>query len=274
MRVVGSLGFTLVELVVTLAIVSSFSIGYLVTYDSFTSQSGLHLRASELLEYIQYAQDLSASSEILLPTAVLPTQGFQVVRLQVREGVFSAVRLEKVPGAFEEFATHTTAAPNNFDEVRQEGVVGSLESRPQPGERFFVDLCYIRTGGSLVRRNLGVTADGSQDASCSDSILCHELNSSLSTYTNDKAEKANFDVVFAIEQPTREVSVSATALDAVGDYAYAYTEPHGPDRITSNNYSGVRVVFSMPNGNRKSVDVYRTGLVSMGASNNKDGCPS
>ena len=272
----GRLGFSLVEMIITVAIIGTLAGASLLSHSGFTSQSGLHLRASDVLEFVRYAQDRSSSSETLSAGSDLPTQGFQVVRLRVRNGRFSSLRLERVPGAFAGFSVDEVNSENNFDAARQGSVPGSLVSTAQPQEEFFVDLCFIDVDATqrYARRRIGVTGSGSDDSDCSTAILCASPDPSARGFSASDTEKNDFDVVFAVEQPAREVSMNAVAVDGLGRYKYAYTEPNGPDALVSDTYEGVRVVFITSDGDKKSVDVYKTGLVSVSADDGDDGCGS
>ena len=191
--------------------------------------------------------------------------------------MFNTIRLETVPGPFAGFAVHAVGSENNFDEARQGSVPGSLTSVAQPQGEFYTDLCFINIGATprYTRRKVGVTGQGSDDADCSTAVLCSEPNPAAAGYSASDTAANNFDVMFAVEQPTREVGGQRGGPLRRGiRYKYTYTEPNGPGSLVSDTYEGVRVVFITAAGKKKSVDVYKTGLISMNASDNGDGCGS
>ncbi|MDE0243189.1 MAG: type II secretion system protein [Candidatus Kaiserbacteria bacterium] len=267
-------GFSLVEMVITIAIVAVLASASVLSHRAFTSQSALHLRAAEVLEYVQLAQDFSQSSEVLSSDSILPTRGFQVVRIRVRDGLFRSIRLEKVPGAFAGFASDTADASNNFDFARKRPVPGNVETLSPVNERFLTDVCFIdvTTTPRYTRKKIGLSGQGGDDTSCTTAILCSEPDPTSAGYRTSVVAKNNFDILLTIEQPTREVSANVVGVAADGTHRYQYTEPNGPSSLTSSTYEGVRIVFINPEGNKKSVDVYKTGLVSMQADDSGSGC--
>ena len=273
-----SSGFTLLEMLVTLSIIIIVVAVVLVNYTTFTSRSGLRIRAAEIAEFVRFAQERSASSELLdtSDTAELPTQGFQVARIQVRDGLLREFRIEKAAGAFHIFADASDSAladKANFEAAGDAAVPKSRVTTIPFQEEYFVDVCFINsdTTPMYTRKTLEV---GSADCTTPNPsyLLCSEPNvadpEALIAVRDD-----NFDIHFSVEQPTREVHANILPL-LNGSYQYTAVAPNGPDKRHSDVYEGVRIVLISPSGLKRSVDIYRTGLVSTKADNTADGCES
>lgn len=264
----NSPGFTIIELIIVMAIIAIMTSFAFFDFTSFTSHSSVRTRTAELAEYLWYAQEHSSAGEVLSPSAVLPTRGFQVVRVEVREGVLHRFRLEKAPGVFQTFdgsspfaVASNSTVPDNFSVM------------PRPQEEYYVDVCFITVGStpSYTRRKLELAGD----TACNFvSMLCDEPDPSISGYSAKRTARNNFDIHFSVEQPTREVHTNLLPIER-GSYVYSSVEPNRGnrrDKRVSDVYAGVRVVFISPEGVKRSVDVYQTGLVSVKSSDNLDGC--
>ena len=136
-----SSGFTLLEMLVTMAVIIATISIVLVNYTSFTGRSGLRVRVAEVAEFVRFAQERSASTEPLTASAV--TEGFQVVRVRVRDGALHDVRQEKVAGSFSRFAAAVPAGTADFHAAAARTVAGSQVITPQPQEEYLVDVCFI-----------------------------------------------------------------------------------------------------------------------------------
>ena len=261
-------GFTLIEVLVSIAIMGIIVGMVFVNYASFTSHSLLRIRVSELGEYIRFAQERSGSAEAFSQNAVLSTQGFQVVRMRVRDGLLKDFRLEKASGPFTGFAEGA-----NFAIGRDSEVQGSLTVSLETTERYYIDVCFIDTDSATRYTREQLVLNG--DTRCtSDSMLCSSPDPSANGYDVVKTARNNFDIHFSVEQPTREVHTNI--MPVVGTtYTYSATEPNGETKRISDTYEGVRVVFVATTGNiaTRSIDVYRTGLISTKATDAGDGCP-
>ena len=262
-------GFTLIEMLATIAIVTILTGMVFLNYATFTSQSLQQTRITELGEYIRLAQELSGSAEIFSTNVSQPTQGFQVVRMKVRGGLLHNFRLEKAGGAFTSFASGS-----NFALGRDSTVPGSQFIILEPSERYFVDVCFINTDASprYVRKKLVVNSDQS---CASDSMLCTAPDPLAGGYDAVKTARNNFDVHFSVEQPTREVHANVVPITIVGNIetsVYGSTEPNGAAKRISNVYEGVRVVFITTDGNKRSLDIFQTGLISFRPSDSGAGC--
>ena len=276
------LGFTLIELIITIGIILLLTSVVFSNYTSFTTRSNLRIRVSEVAELIRFSQERSASTEILDSTAILPSQGFQSVRLLVRDGILESFRLEKVHGIFTNFGGERDSdgeSINNFEKGReralgQESRVNSVVLQPQ--EEFFIDVCFIDSNGAIqyVRKPLEVGS-----AACASAtptyMLCREPNPASPTYNSEVAENNNFDIYLSIEQPSREVygNVFPVLGNAENEiYQYSAIQPAGPNILSSPSFDGIRIVFITRNGSKRSIDVYQTGLVSTKANTTTSGC--
>ncbi len=269
----GRSGFTLLEMLITISIIVIIVSVVLINYTTFTSRSGLRVRAAEVAEFIRFAQERSASSELLdtSDAALAPTRGFQIVRMKVRDGLLNEFRIEKFAGPFTGFANFDTAGSGDVPKNR-------ITTLP-PQEEYFVDVCYINTDGSpaYVRKSLKQGSANCTSASPT-YMLCGEPNISVSddVVALEAAQRNNFDVHFSVEQPTREVHANIISVNDAGALQYnaGNVQPNGPSERESDIYEGVRVVLITPTGLRRSVDVYRTGLITTKADNTTDGCES
>lgn len=263
----GAAGFTLIEVLVSIAIMAIIVGVVFVNYESFTSHSLLRIRMTELGEYVRFAQERSGSAEVFSQSATLPTQGFQVVRLQVRNGLLQNFRLEKAPGAFTGFAEGS-----NFAFGRDSDVLGSETVLLEATERYYIDVCFIDTDGTprYTREQLTLSGDGSCTSS---SMLCSSPNPLAVGYDATQTARNNFDIHFSVEQPTRDVY--ANVVPVVGSvYTYSAIKPNGDLARISEKYEGVRVVFIATTGSSatRSIDIYNTGLISTKAKDAQNGC--
>ena len=260
-------GFTLIEMLVSIAIMVIIVGTVFVNYGSFTSHSLLRIRVDELGEHIRFAQERSGSAETFLQNTTLTTRGFQVVRMKVRDGILENFRLEKAAGPFTGFSEGT-----NFAIGRDSTVSGSATVLLEANERYFVDVCFIDTESQ--RRYNREQLILKNDLNCSsDSMLCSTPNPSEVGYDAAKTARNNFDIHLSIEQPTREVY--ANVMPVVGStYVYGATVPNGASGRVSDMYEGVRIVFIATTGSGaiRSIDIYKTGLVSTRAKDTYDGC--
>lgn len=260
-------GFTLIEILVSIAIMGIIVGIVFVNYASFTSHSLLRLRVDELGEYIRFAQERSGSAETFSQNTLFPTRGFQVVRVRVRDGLLKDFRLERAAGPFAGFAEGS-----NFSDGRDSDVQGSLTVSLETTERYFVDVCYIDTD-SASRYTREMLVLNSDSACASDSMLCSSPDPMVNDYDVIKTARNNFDIHISIEQPTREVYTNVVPV--VGTtYTYAATEPNGDLKRVSETYEGVRIVLvATASGSvTRSIDVYNTGLISTKAADTHDGC--
>lgn len=262
-------GFTLIEVLVSIAIMGIIVGTVFVNYGTFTSRSLLRIRVAELGEYVRFAQESSGSAENFSENTALPTEGFQVVRLKVRKGIAEQFRLEKAPGAFTSFAEGS-----NFALGRDSTVQGSRKVVLESSEQYYIDVCFINEGGSprYVREQLTLNND---TACAADSMLCSVPNPTAAGYNAVQTARNNFDIHFSIEQPSREVHVNIIPVTISGNtetYQYGNTEPNGASARISSVYEGVRVVFITEKGSLQSVDIFQTGLIGFRAKNSEDGC--
>lgn len=264
----GCRGFTLIEVLVSIAIMGIIVGAVFVNYTSFTSHSLLRIRTDELGEYIRFAQERSGSAEIFSQNSLSPTQGFQVVRVKVRDGLLEGFRLEKAPGSFTGFAEGSNFAVGRDSDVPGGTSAVSLET----SERYYVDVCFIDTDSATRYTREQLVLNG--DTGCaSDSMLCSPPNPLTTGYDATKTARNNFDIHFSVEQPTREVH--ANIVPVVGTtYTYTAIEPNGDIRRISDTYEGVRIVYVATTGSiaTRSIDVYSTGLISTKAADARDGC--
>ena len=273
-------GFTLLEILVTVAVIIVIIAVILVNYTSFTSRSGIRVRAAEVSEFVRYAQERSASTEVLDRSAAEPTEGFQAVRLKVRKGLLSDLRLERVPGSFMMFAdAGTVAGYADFAAAGAAEVSGARMATLRPSEEYIIDACFINTDGSAPTYTRQSLAFGSADCSQPSTrhILCGSPDPTARTYYENLVRLNNFDILLSVRQPTREVHANIFAVGVSGaTERYSYTDggvrPNGPGELMSDMYEGIRIVFIGPTGLKRSVDVYRTGLVTDDADDGTDGC--
>ena len=262
-------GFTLIEVLTSIAIMGIIVGMVFINYGTFTSRSLLRVRIAEMGEYVRFAQEKSGSAENFSKNAVLPTEGFQVVRVKVRNGMLTNIRLEKAPGAFTSFAEST-----NFSEGRDSDVPGSRQVIIETAEKYFVDVCFIDEGGSprYARKKLVVKGD----TSCSsDSMLCSTPNPIGTGYDATQTTRNNFDIHFSVEQPSRAVHANVVPVTITGGtetYQYAGTEPNGASARISDKYEGVRIVFITEKGYLRSIDMFKTGLIGFKAKDGDAGC--
>ena len=265
----GGRGFTLIEVLVSLAIMGIIVGMVFINYGTFTSRSLLRVRIAEVGEYVRFAQESSGSAENFSVNAILPTEGFQVVRLKVRGGMLENIRLEKAPGAFTGFAENT-----NFSKGRDSDVLGSRQVMLESPEKYFVDVCFIDEDGSprYVREKLVLH----NDTACStESMLCSVPNPVAAGYDAIQTARNNFDIHFSIEQPSRAVHANVVPVTVSGStetYEYANTEPNGASVRISNKYEGVRIVFITGQGYLRSIDLFKTGLIGFKSSDANAGC--
>ncbi|MCY4577119.1 MAG: type II secretion system protein [Candidatus Kaiserbacteria bacterium] len=262
-------GFTLIEVLISVAIMGIIIGIVFFNYGTFTSRSLVRVRATDLGEYIRFAQEQAGAAESFSTNTALPTEGFQVVRLKVREGVLKSVRLEKAPGAFTSFTEGS-----NFALGRDSIVPGSRQVALETSERYFIDVCFIDEGNSPQYTREQVTLQG--DTGCAtNSMLCNEPNPVVIGYSAAQIKRNNFDAHFSVEQPSREVHTNIIPVTVSGDketYQYADTKPNGATSRMSEKYEGVRIVFITEEGYRQSIDVFQTGLVGFRATDSRDGC--
>ena len=217
-------GFTLLELLVTMAVIIVIVAVVLINYTTFTSRSSLRVRAAELSEFIRFAQERSASTEQL--NAVGATEGFQSVRVLVRDGKLAEARLEKTAGSFGSFASSVAAGKADFAASASASVVNSLVLTPNPQENYFVDVCYIDTdvnspASPYFRRSVkngSVTCRHSSNAPTY--MLCGEPDPSSATYNEVGVLNNDFDIHISVEQPTREGHANLIAVSSSGVYQY------------------------------------------------------
>ena len=133
-------GFTLLEILVTIAVIIVITGTVIANYTNFTTRSSLRVRAAEIAEFVRLAQEQSLSTEVLSTTAVNETQGFQIVRVQVRDGILQSFRIEKAPGTFTGFSGVTG---NNFADARRAEIpLDQITTLPQQ-EEYFLSLIHI-----------------------------------------------------------------------------------------------------------------------------------
>ena len=257
-----SRGFTLIELLVTISIIGVITSTAFLNYTNFGTKSLLRTRIAELGEYIRYAQDLSGSAEVFSSENGLdPNRGFQVVRVKVRDGLLETFRLEKKPGLFEEFS--------NFEDAGEVDLPDSEFVTLEPSERYYVDVCFIDTDETqpYVRESLTLNSD--EECPSSSAMLCGSPDPTAGGYDADTVAQNNFDIHFSIEQPTREAHANVIPVDVSGSaevYVYDGTAPnYSVQKRISDVYEGVRIIFITELGDRRSLDIYRTGLISFNA---------
>ena len=265
-------GFTLLEILVTIAVIIVITGTVIANYTNFTTRSSLRVRAAEIAEFIRLAQEQSLSTEVLSATAVNETQGFQIVRVQVRDGILQSFRIEKAPGTFTGFSGVTG---NNFSDARRAEIPLDQITTLPPQEEYFFDTCFIDTNNPTNMYKRISLANGSVD--CSDAeptyMLCKEPNPATG-FSESAAQRNNFDVHLSIEQPTREVHTNIFSVGTGETYTYtdSSVRPNGPNKRISDTYEGVRLVLITQSGLKKSIDIYRTGLISTESTTNADGC--
>ena len=262
-------GFTLMEVIVSIAIMGIIIGTVFINYGTFTSRSLLRVRMAELGEYVRFAQESSGAAENFSKSAAVPTEGFQVVRLKVREGVLALFRLEKAPGAFTGFVEG-----GNFALGRDAVVQDTRQVRLGSSEQYYVDVCFIDEEGSprYTRKQLTVNSD---TACTADSMLCSVPNPVAAGYNAAQTAQNNFDIHLSIEQPSREVHANVVPITISGDREtsqYENTEPNGASARMSAVYEGVRIVFITEKGHLRSIDVFRTGLIGFRAKDSGNGC--
>ena len=266
-----SSGFTLIEIVVSIAIIVTITTLIFNSYVTFTSRSGLRVRAVEIAEFLRLAQEFSASSvPISASEAVAVERGFQIVRLVVRDGLLKEVRLEEAEGQFSEFSVGTTTSPNAFHEAGGVALKGSRRIALQAQESYFIDACFIDTGITRTYTRIPL-AVGANDCSTTPSsyMLCEvPLADSVDAVA---IARNSFDVHFSIEQPTREIY--ANIIPVGTERLYAATEPNGHQLRVSEHYEGIRVMLLTKDGLKSGVDVFTSGFVSTSADDIRDGCP-
>ena len=265
----GGGGFTLIEVLISIIIVVIIVGMVFINYGTFTSRSLLRVRSAELGEYVRFGQEWSGAAENFSKSAVLPSLGFQVVRVKVRKGMLKNFRLEKAPGAFTGFVEGS-----NFALARDSVVQGSRQVVLEPSERYFIDVCFIDVDASpqYVRKKLVLESDA---ACATDSMLCSMPNPAAEGYDAVQTARNNFDLHLSIEQPSREVYANLVPVSVsrgVETYKYASVEPNGVRKRVSDTYEGVRVVFITEKGYMRSVDVFQTGLVGFKAGDSVVGC--
>ena len=254
-------GFTLIELVVTVAIIGFITGVAFINHGSFAGKSLLRVRVAELGEYIRLAQDLSGSAEILSSTSPLPSKGFQVVRLKVRDGLLKTFQIEKVPGSFTKFDKNSNFG--QMDTNLSESRTVTLDLK----ERYFVDVCFINTDASPQHTRKELILGGDQDCS-TESMLCTSPDPLAADYNAEKTKLNNFDIHFSVEQPAREVHANVIPVlfpAGVETYKYQHVQPNGSFDLVSEKYEGVRVTLISKKGDKRGIDVYRTGLISFNA---------
>ena len=261
-------GFTLIEVLVSIAIMGIIIGTVFINYGTFTSRSLLRVRVAELGEYVRFAQESSGAAENLSKSTASP-DGFQVVRLKVREGKLELFRLEKAPGIFTSFAEGESFALGR-DSVVQE----TRQVRLGSSERYYVDVCFIDEEGSprYTRKQLTVNND---TACATDSMLCSVPNPTAAGYNEAQTERNNFDIHLSVEQPSREVHanvIPVTIARGSETSQYENTEPNGASSRMSTVYEGVRIVFITEKGDLRSIDMFQTGLIGFRAKDSGNGC--
>ena len=205
--------------------------------------------------------------------------------MKVRDGNLESFNLEKVAGPFVDFSSGAT---NNFDTARQAAVTGGNEVLLPIQEGYVVDVCFIDTddpANRYIRRSL---KSGTND--CANAMptymLCDDPDPSLPGYSADAATRNDFDIHLSIEQPTREIHANVFAVDSTGVPTYSTgsiqpngtgkqinpTTKDGTGKRESDEYEGVRLVMMTNNGLKRSIDMYKTGLVSTKADDITTGC--
>lgn len=262
-------GFSLIEMVIAVAIISIISGVVFHNYANFGGRSLLRVRLVELGEYVRLAQERSGFSEVFSQNVAVPTEGFQVVRVRVRGGYLKDFRLEQAPGSFAGDFSETSI----FATGRDSTVPMTETVLPGTLEQHHVDVCFIDTNpASPQDRYVSKPLVIGTDLHCStQSMLCSDPDPSVATYNAVQARRNNFDIHLSVEQPTREMSgnvIPVTVSGATETYLYKHAEPNGSDidsgingRV-SDTYEGIRIVFISEAGYTRSLDVYRSGLVS------------
>ena len=138
---------------------------------------------------------------------------------------------------------------------------------------YYLDACFITAGSTPTYTRTKLVLSG--DTACtSSSMLCEEPDPTLPGYSADRTARNNFDIHLSIEQPTREVHANLLPVRS-GAYVYGSVEPNRNnrrDKRISDSYAGIRIVFITQEGVKRSIDVYRSGLVSLKSSDTNDGC--
>ena len=265
----GHGGFTLIEVLVSIAIMGIIIGTVFINYGTFTSRSLLRVRMAELGEHIRFAQESSGAAENFSKSAIASTEGFQVVRLKVRKGMLELFRLEKAPGAFTSFAEGGSFALGRDSVVRE-----IQQVRLNSSERYYVDVCFIDEDGSprYTRKQLTINND---TACTADSMLCSVPNPLAAGYSAAQTAQNNFDIHLSVEQPSREVHTNVIPITISGNREtsqYENTEPNGASARMSTIYEGVRIVLITEKGHARSIDVFRTGLIGFRAKDLGNGC--
>ncbi len=275
-------GFTLIEMIIVLGIIIVITLLVFTNFNTFTSRSNLRIRTSEIVGYIRFAQERSASSEHL-PGALssTPTIGFQVVRLKVRDGVLQEYRLEKVPGKFSSFSATVAQGSADFHAQGQVAVSDARHVILDGQETYYVNVCFIDTNSTAVYQLEPLETKPATVNRCSktpkttDRDLFCELNNPSTSEGRNEMQRNNFDIHLSIEQPTREVHANIFAVRSDGS-TYQYTNggvrPNGTSNRISGMYEGLRIALITPTGEKRSIDVYHTGLVSTKANDARSGC--
>ena len=261
-------GFTLIEVIVSVAIMGIIIGTVFINYGTFTSRSLLRVRLAELGEYVRFAQEASGAAENLSKNTA-STEGFQVVRIKVREGMLDIFRLEKAPGVFTSFAEGEGFALGR-DAIVQE----TRQVRLGSSERYYVDVCFIDEEGSprYTRKQLTINSD---TACATDSMLCSVPNPTAAGYNAAQTAQNNFDIHLSVEQPSREAHANVIPVTISGNsetYQYENIEPNGASARISTVYEGVRIVFITEKGHIRSIDVFQTGLIGFRAKDSGSGC--
>ena len=257
----ASRGFTVVEVLITLAIMGIVIGTVFSDYAGFADKSLQRVRVAELGEFIRYAQDLSSAGEIFSSDPNDPsTDGFQAIRIKVRKGQLETFQVENVSGSF------TTFDNTKFDPHPDADLLGTDFITLGLSEDYFVDACFIDIDGTSKYTRETLLPDSNGICIPQTSMLCESPDPTGIGYDAGRVTSNNFDIHFSIEQPSREVHANIFPVQIANDgtetYVYSEAVPNGPQSRISNTYEGIRVLLFTRSGTSRGLDVYNTGLIS------------
>lgn len=250
-------GFTLIELLVTIAIIVLITVFVFVNYGSFLTRSTLITRTAEVVEFLRYIQESSSSNS---------EKGYEILELNVSDGVLDKIWIREESGDFNANTLYdynpdaiVGSGKTKYDSIGYENKIDLSETGVT--EVYYVDACYI-DGDSYVR--LGINDDSNN---CD--ILCSAPDS-----TNRGGE--DFKINISIERPLREphvniVPVQKGSTPSGNSFLPGEVIPTSNER-ENDTYEGFRLVLSTEEGINRSIDIYKTGLISSRSSDTTDGC--
>ncbi len=238
-------GFTLVELMITVAIITILLSVIVIGYRDFNSASSIKFRAFDIVENIRLAQASSSA-------AFLTGDGYEFVGLKIREGRLEGYGIGRAQ-SYTSFV-QIFKEDNSIDEIFKH--ISSYRGTSIQRENYYVNHCFIYLED-------GVTVDSLNEENGKNRC---ELNSSLET-TIVPALK-DYDVLISIQNPTEEpaVTIFPYTEDQSDKYDYANIYPSGI-RFDGSNI-GFRMLisdseFGGTGGRVVTIDMLHTGLVTI-----------